>query len=174
MSPLHPCPACQRHVFADACDCPFCGAKLSPASCAKVGAPPAGYRRMSRGARLAAGAALAGVSACFSGSSAYGLPAPWDAATDTPRDTASDGIGGAGEGGAGEGGSAAGGAGGGGAGGVSAAGGDAGHGAAGGGGGSSPTGMGGTIYGGPPGRGGNGGPVPVYGAAPVKTDKTNG
>jgi len=175
-TPLHPCPACRRHVFEDACDCPFCGAKLAPGSCAKV-APPPGYRRMSRAARLAAGAALAGVSACFSGSAAYGAYMPSDASTDNAGEggasaAGADGKGGAAAGAAGEGGAAA--AGGRGIGGAPA-GGAAGHPAAGGNGGRpSPTGTGGALYGGPPASGGAAGPVPVYGAAPVPTGKDNG
>jgi len=172
--PLHPCPACQRHVFADACVCPFCAAKLPAGTCAKA-APPPGHRGMSRAARVAAGASLVGVAACFSTGAAYGAAYVEDAKADTPQDAGSDGVGGAssGEGGAGEGGSGEGGAAAGGAGGFTAAGGGAGHAAGGAGGQSTLPGTGGTIYGGPPGTGG-GGPAPMYGASPTVPGKTSG
>jgi len=94
--PLAPCPSCNRHVFADACVCPFCAAKLRVCQAARAPAPNA---HMSRAARIAAGAALAGVAACSSGSTTimppYGLPPPpHDASTDVSTDAR--GAGGAG------------------------------------------------------------------------------
>lgn len=100
-NPLHPCPACQRHVFADACECPFCGAKLSPATCAKLPTPPPNYRGMSRAARIAVGASLVGAAACFRAGSAYGAAYVEDAKADAPRDAATDGVGGSTSGGEG-------------------------------------------------------------------------
>lgn len=142
--PLHPCPACARHVFADTCQCPFCGAKLSPESCAKT-APPPGYRRMSRAARVAAGATLAGAAALLGCSSAYGIPPrdSLDATADAPQDAGTDGA-------AGRDGSSS----------------DAVTDAGGGGGKSSP--------GSPPGTGGDRGVTPLYGGAPPGAGKTNG
>jgi len=116
--PLSPCPACQRHVFADACECPFCAAKLSPERCAKAQALPPGYYRMSRAARLAAGAALIGATAC-SYATEYGSPpidhrdASADSAGTEPDGAAGSagtgGNSGGGQSGAGQGGGGAGG-----------------------------------------------------------------
>jgi hypothetical protein len=78
---LVPCPSCNRHVFADACACPFCAAALSGHSCA----PPAQRGRLGRAARMAAAASLLGVSACLSGQS-YGTMGGLDA--DVNRGTA--------------------------------------------------------------------------------------
>lgn len=79
MSCLAPCPACGRHIAIDETTCPFCAAAL-PDSFRQANAcrrsPPG---RLSRAARLAAGAALIGVQASCSGS-AYGTSAPYDAA----------------------------------------------------------------------------------------------
>jgi hypothetical protein len=71
---LVPCPSCHRHVFADACACPFCAAAVSGHSCA----PPAQRGRLGRAARMAAAASLLGVSAC-SYSTAYGTMGGLDA-----------------------------------------------------------------------------------------------
>lgn len=83
--PLIPCPSCNRHVFTNACVCPFCAATLHVCGAARVASP---NPRLSRAARLAAGAALAGVTAC--GGSApkppYGAPPPYDASLDSPVD----------------------------------------------------------------------------------------
>jgi hypothetical protein len=68
------CPSCNRHVFADACTCPFCGAASSGHACA----PPVGRGRLGRAARMAAAASLLGVSACGY-SSSYGTSSPVDA-----------------------------------------------------------------------------------------------
>jgi hypothetical protein len=77
MSCLAPCPACDRHIAIDETTCPFCVARL-PDSFREANAcrrsPPA---RLSRAARLAAGAALIGVQASC-GSSAYGTAVPYD------------------------------------------------------------------------------------------------
>ena len=81
-SHLCPCPACNRHVMTDAGVCPFCQAAL-PASFCATSQSPAARARMSRAARLLAGATLVGASAC-SGSPVvappYGRPPPYDAA----------------------------------------------------------------------------------------------
>ncbi len=61
MTHLFPCPACRRHVRDSESACPFCAAPLPPAA---AGAGP--RRRMNRAALFAAGATLAGVSACSS------------------------------------------------------------------------------------------------------------
>jgi len=103
--PLLPCPSCNRHVFADACACPFCSAKLAPESCAARGAPPAGHSRLGRAARIAAGATLMGAAGCSSTTtiSHYGAPpyvAP-DAAQDAAEHSSTDGRGGQGAGGSG-------------------------------------------------------------------------
>ena len=73
---LAPCPSCNRHVFADACACPFCGATSSGHSCV----PPAGRARLGRAARMAAAASLLGMSACGY-SSSYGTMGGLDAAS---------------------------------------------------------------------------------------------
>ena len=62
---LCPCPACNRHVMTDAGVCPFCQVALPATFCATSPAPATGGR-MSRAARLLAGATLVGVSACSS------------------------------------------------------------------------------------------------------------
>jgi hypothetical protein len=77
MSCLAPCPACGRHIAIDETTCPFCVAALPDSfrqanACRRL---PAG--RLSRGARLAAGAALIGVQASCAGA-AYGIMAPYD------------------------------------------------------------------------------------------------
>ena len=80
---LCPCPACNRHVMTDAGVCPFCQAAL-PATFCQTSPPPAARGRMSRAARLLAGATMVGVSACSSQSVSvappYGRPPPFDAA----------------------------------------------------------------------------------------------
>ncbi len=80
-SHLCPCPACNRHVMTDAGVCPFCQAAL-PASFCAAAPPPAARGRMSRAARLLAGATLVGASACSSTEPApvplYGAPIPVD------------------------------------------------------------------------------------------------
>jgi hypothetical protein len=84
MSCLAPCPACGRHIATDETTCPFCAAAVPDSfrqanACRRV--PPG---RLSRAARLAAGAALIGVQATCSTSSAYGTSPPYDAgAADT-------------------------------------------------------------------------------------------
>jgi hypothetical protein len=90
-SRLCPCPACNRHVKTDASVCPFCEAALPESFCAT---PPASAARprLSRAARLLAGATLVGVSACSSTETPpvpivhYGAPIPVDAATDARPD----------------------------------------------------------------------------------------
>jgi hypothetical protein len=83
-SHLCPCPACNRHVMTDAGVCPFCQVAL-PASFCEQTPPPAARGRMSRAARLFAGATLVGVSACSSIEPApvpvYGAPFPVDSGT---------------------------------------------------------------------------------------------
>jgi len=105
---LIPCPACSRHVFVEACACPFCAVKLRVCE-ARVGAAPGPH--LSRAARLAAGAALVGAAACSSTSviPPYGIPPGHDASADVHAD---GDAGGADAGSAGAGGSASGGAGG--------------------------------------------------------------
>jgi hypothetical protein len=76
MSCLAPCPACGRHIATDETTCPFCVAAVPDSfrqanACRRV--PPG---RLSRAARLAAGAALIGVQA--SCGSAYGASVPYD------------------------------------------------------------------------------------------------
>ena len=75
-SALTPCPACNRHVFADACACPFCATQLRVCEASREASPGA---QLSRAVRLAAGAALVGVAACTSTSvvALYGAP-PFD------------------------------------------------------------------------------------------------
>jgi len=78
MSCLAPCPACGRHIATDETTCPFCVAAVPDSfreanACRRL--PPA---RLSRAARLAAGAALIGVQASC-GSYAYGTSPPYDA-----------------------------------------------------------------------------------------------
>jgi len=96
---LCPCPACNRHVMTDAGVCPFCQAALPATSCATTPAPAA-RTRMSRAARLLAGATLVGVSACSSTQTepnpvpAYGAPIPVDSGAGGAA--GSDGAGGAG------------------------------------------------------------------------------
>ena len=77
MSCLAPCPACGRHIAIDETTCPFCVAALPDSfrqenACRRL---PGG--RLSRAARLAAGAAFIGVQASCAGS-AYGTSAPYD------------------------------------------------------------------------------------------------
>lgn len=71
---LVPCPSCNRHVFADACVCPFCSAACGGHSCA----PPPPRGGLGRAARMAAAASLLGVSACLGGQS-YGTMGGTDA-----------------------------------------------------------------------------------------------
>ena len=87
---LIPCPSCNRHVFTDACTCPFCATRLHVCAAPRAMAPTAG---LSRAARVAAGAALVGVAACGSGTMPapmYGAPPPVDASSDTGADAAGD------------------------------------------------------------------------------------
>jgi len=74
-TPLIPCPACNRHVFTTACTCPFCEARLRACGTSRAGAPTAG---LSRAARVAAGAALVGITACGGATPTplYGAPPP--------------------------------------------------------------------------------------------------
>jgi len=99
---LCPCPACNRHVMTDAGVCPFCQTAL-PASFCAAAAPPAARGRMSRAARLLAGATLVGASACSSTQSniapPYGIPPRFDAGT-ADRDVDSGAGGAAGSDGA--------------------------------------------------------------------------
>ena len=85
-SHLCPCPACNRHVKTDAGVCPFC--EMPPA--------PAARPRLSRAARLLAGATLVGVSACSSTEPVpvpvYGAPIPQDAAADAGPDSGAGGA----------------------------------------------------------------------------------
>ena len=85
-SHLCPCPACNRHVKIDAGVCPFCETALPESSC--NARPPSPARpRLSRAARLLAGATLVGASACSSTEAmttpAYGGPFPVDASPDS-------------------------------------------------------------------------------------------
>jgi len=97
-SHLCPCPACNRHVMTDAGVCPFCQVALPAAFCAAA-PPPAARGRMSRAARLLAGATLVGVSACSSQNNVvaiYGAPIPVDAGVDQQGDTGAGGTTGSG------------------------------------------------------------------------------
>ena len=87
MTCLLPCPACRRHVRDSEPTCPFCAATLP---CVAAVAGP--RRRMSRAALFAAGATLAGVTAC---SSSTPLVTEKDAAV---QDAATGGSGGQGGG----------------------------------------------------------------------------
>lgn len=93
-SHLCPCPACNRHILTDAGVCPFCQVALPASFC--EAAPPAPRARMSRAARLLAGATLVGVSACSSQNNnvvaIYGAPIPADAAVDRPGDSGAGGA----------------------------------------------------------------------------------
>jgi hypothetical protein len=84
MSCLAPCPACKRHVSSDETACPFCLASL-PASFACQPRSSQPSSRLSRAAKLAAGAALMSAEACGSPVVPYGTPPPppVDAAVDT-------------------------------------------------------------------------------------------
>jgi hypothetical protein len=88
------CPSCNRHVFADACACPFCGATSNGHSCA----PPTGRARLGRAARMAAAASLLGMTACGY-SSSYGtmggLDADSNGAAKQAADVSTAGAGGA-------------------------------------------------------------------------------
>lgn len=100
-SHLCPCPACNRHVMTDAGICPFCQAALPATPCATTAPAAAAPARMSRAARLLAGATLVGVSACSSTQPEptpvpyYGAPIPVDA-SGAGGAAGSDGAGGAG------------------------------------------------------------------------------
>ena len=59
------CCGCGRHVKGGTSDCPFCGAAVSMEACVDSARPS---RRMSRGALLAGGAAVAFVASCSSAS----------------------------------------------------------------------------------------------------------
>lgn len=63
MSELNPCPSCNRHVRAADVVCPFCSAP-QPSRSPRAEALP--RPRLNRAAIFAAGAALAGMSACSS------------------------------------------------------------------------------------------------------------
>jgi hypothetical protein len=81
MSCLAPCPACNRHIAIDVAACPFCSAALpdtfaQQATCRK----PQG--RLSRAAKLAAGATLMAAAASCA-SSAYGGSVIPDGGADT-------------------------------------------------------------------------------------------
>jgi hypothetical protein len=81
MSCLAPCPACNRHIAVDVAACPFCSAAL-PESFAQQVACRKPQGRMSRAAKLAAGATLMAAAAC-GGGAAYGTPPVPDAGVDT-------------------------------------------------------------------------------------------
>jgi len=87
-TPLIPCPSCSRHVFTNACVCPFCEVRLRVCDVPHATAPTAG---LSRAARVAAGAALVGVAACGSATPMppYGTP-PHDAQADVGGATGTD------------------------------------------------------------------------------------
>src|SRR4051812_3312155 len=84
---LVPCPSCNRHVFSDACACPFCEAALTGHSCASLTAPHGRRDRLGRAAVMAAAASLLGASSCL-GASEYGVTIPWDAGADRGADQA--------------------------------------------------------------------------------------
>lgn len=67
MSALNPCPSCNRHVRAEETACPFCAAALPSRASLPERVLPRG--RLSRAALIAAGATLAGLSACSSSTS---------------------------------------------------------------------------------------------------------
>lgn len=96
-SHLCPCPACNRHVMTDAGVCPFCQTAL-PASFCSAAPAPAARGRMGRAAMVLAGATMAGVSACSSGTprviAPYGISPPFDAGIVNNQDAGS-GAGGA-------------------------------------------------------------------------------
>jgi hypothetical protein len=91
MSCLAPCPACNRHVATDATACPFCSAAL-PDSFAQEGACRRPQGRMSRAAKIAAGATLMAAAASCGGS-AYGTSYVPDSGVDrgSMDDGSSDG-----------------------------------------------------------------------------------
>ena len=66
MRTLSPCPACQRHVRVTEEACPFCGAAIPRAAARGTEAVARLRGRPSRAAIFAAGATLAGLSACSS------------------------------------------------------------------------------------------------------------
>jgi len=81
MSCLAHCPACNRHISTHDAACPFCAAALPESfRCPPARGLPPG--RLSRAAKLAAGAALLSVS-CGSGFAAYGVSIIPDAGADT-------------------------------------------------------------------------------------------
>lgn len=99
------CPSCNRHVFTDACVCPFCQAPLPEHHC-EVPASAASGGRLGRGARVIACASLIGAAGCL-GASEYGVAvfvdaghpvvdAGADSAVDQAADSATDGSGGGG------------------------------------------------------------------------------
>jgi len=82
MSCLAPCPACNRHIAVDVAACPFCSAAL-PETFSQQMACRKPQGRMTRAAKLAAGATLMAAAASCGGS-AYGAGPPLpDASTDT-------------------------------------------------------------------------------------------
>jgi hypothetical protein len=81
MSCLAPCPTCNRHVAIDAAACPFCSAAL-PDTFAQQMACRRPQGRMSRAAKLAAGATLMAAAASCGGA-AYGTGPLPDAGVDT-------------------------------------------------------------------------------------------
>jgi hypothetical protein len=83
MTCLAPCPACGRHVAVDAAACPFCSAPL-PESFRRDHVCQRSPGRLSRAALVAAGAALLGAEACWSGSAAYGVAVVEDASAGRP------------------------------------------------------------------------------------------
>ena len=78
MKCLAPCPACNRHVATDEAVCPFCSVALPDSIPCQPRRRPQG--RLSRAARLAAGAALIAAEASC-GHAVYGAPVP-DAGAD--------------------------------------------------------------------------------------------
>ena len=89
---LIPCPSCNRHVFTDACTCPFYATRLRVCAAPRAMAPTAG---LSRAARVAAGATLVGVAACSSETPMprppYGAPPPVDASMEAGGDAGAHG-----------------------------------------------------------------------------------
>jgi len=79
-------------VFADACVCPFCELRLRVCASTVASAPRPSYARLSRAARVAAGAALVGVAGCGSTTTMppYGAPPQHDAQVEAGGDSGAD------------------------------------------------------------------------------------
>ena len=82
MSCLAPCPACNRHVDVDATACPFCSVALPDTFAQQLACRRPQQGRLSRAAKLAAGATLMAAAASCGGS-AYGTGPRPDAGADT-------------------------------------------------------------------------------------------